>query len=151
MGEGFQGGRRRTGGIASLVKTISVYGEAIDYDLMTRTGLTLRDWERGLLDSRSLIRFVKWLGPDSAYFRASHPDDAATAAWLDGGATCALLAELIDAVRSGTAALAYKGTKKRAPKFEPYPRPWSKRKTRRYGRDPIPIVKFEDWYYGGDA
>ena len=151
MGGRVQGGRRILGGIASLVKTIDAYGEAIDYDLMTRAGLTLRDWEDGRLDSRSLIRFVKHLGPDSAYFKASNPEEVATAAWMDGTATCALLAELIDAVRSSANVLAYKGTGKRAPQLAPYERPWAKRRVRRYGSAPIRISEFNKWYYGGDA
>ena len=127
-----------------------MYGEAIDYDLMTRTGLTLRDWERGDVDSRTLIRFVRGLGTDSALFRKANPEKATEAAWLDGTAACALLAELIDAVRESACVLAYKGTGKRPPRFEPMPRPWTKeRKAQSYGKDPIPISDFEKWYYGG--
>ena len=118
---------------------------------MTRAGMTLRDWEGGRLDSRSLIRFIKWLGPDSAYFRASHPDDAETIAWVDGSAACALLAELIDAVRVGTTSLAYKGSGKRPPRIDPYDRPWKRKNVKRYGKKPIPIKSFDEWYYGGDA
>lgn len=129
---------------------MDAYGEAIDYDLMTRAGLTLRSWEDGRLDSRSLIRFVRGLGPDSAFYRAMHPDDAATIGWLDGTAACALIAELIDTVRASANALAYKGTGKRPPKLEPYERPWRKNRQRRYGREPIPIRDFNTWYYGGD-
>lgn len=152
MGGSVQGGRRNVGGIASLAKTVDAYGEAIDYDLMTKAGMTLRDWESGRLDGRSLMRFVSNLGADSAFYRASHPDDAETAAWLDGRAVCALLAELIDAVRYGTNALAYKGTGMRAPRLEPYDRPWERAKrTRRYGRNPVKIEDFNTWYYGGDA
>ena len=151
MGEGFQRRRPVHGKIAGLVKTVDAYGEAIDYDLMTRTRYTLRDWERGRLDSRSLYRFVSNLGPDSAYFRASRPDDAETAAWMDGSATCALIAELIDVVRSGTLTLAYKNTGKRPPRLDPYERPWVRRRVTRYGSKPIPIKDFKKWYYGGDA
>lgn len=117
---------------------------------MVRAGLTLRDWESGRLDGRSLLRFVKGLGPDSAFFRASRPDQAKAAAWVDGSAECALIAELIDVVRESAAVLAYKGTGKKPPKMEPYPRPWDGgRKKKQYGSDPIPIADFEQWYYGG--
>ena len=118
---------------------------------MTRAGMTLRDWESGRLDSRSLIHFIRWLGPDSAYFRATHEDEAETIAWVDGSAVCALLAELIDAVRSSASTLAYKGTGKRAPRIEPYERPWKRKGAKRYGNKPIPIKSFDEWYYGGDA
>ena len=37
---------------------------------MTKVGMTLRDWENGRLDSRSLYRFIKHLGPESAFFKA---------------------------------------------------------------------------------
>jgi hypothetical protein len=118
---------------------------------MTRTRWTLRDWEGGRLDSRSLYRFLTGLGADSAFFQASHPDDVGTAAWLDGTAECALIAELIDVVRASANALAYKGTGKRPPKLDPYPRPWRKNaNVRHFGRDPIGIGDFESWYYGGE-
>ena len=152
MGRGIAEGRRGLGKIAGLARTVELYGEAIDYDLMTRTRWTLRDWEDGRLDSRSLTRFVLGLGYDSAYYRARHPEDKGSIAWIDGSAECALLAELIDTVRASANALAYKGTGKRPPSLDPYPRPWSKdERTRRYGRDPIPIRDFDRWYYGGDA
>lgn len=150
MAERVGRGRGVTGGIASLVKTVDAYGEAIDYDLMTRAGLTLRHWEDGRLDGRSLLRFVKQLGPDSAFYKASHPEDGETIAWIDGTATCALIADLIDAVRVETAALLYKGTRKR-PKVDPYERPWTRKRTRRYGRAPVPVRSFKQWYYGGET
>ena len=150
MGRGLQGGRSRPGGIASLVKTVDAYGEAIDYDLMVRAGMTLREWEQGRLDSRSLMRFVKNLGADSAFYRASHPEDAETAAWIDGRATCALIADLIDAVRENTNVTAHKGTGKRAPRIRPYERPWARSTTTRYGKGPVKIKDFDKWYYGGD-
>ena len=115
---------------------------------MTRTAYTLRDWESGRLDSRSLLRFVNGLGYDSAYYRATHPDDAATVAWIDGSATCALIADVIDAIRSNTNSLAYKGTGKRPPRLEPYERPWARRRSSRYGSKPIKIRDFDKWYYG---
>ena len=118
---------------------------------MTRAGMTLRWWEDGRLDSRSLYRFVRNLGADSAFFRASNPEQAETAAWVDGSVTCALIADLIDVVRAGNQALAYKNTGKRPPRLDPYERPWARRRVKRYGRDPIPVKDFKKWWYGGDA
>jgi len=115
---------------------------------MTRTPYTLRDWESGRLDSRSLFRFVKGLGVDSAFYRSTHPDDAATTAWLDGSATCVLIADVIDAIRSNTNSLVYKNTGKRPPRLEPYKRPWVRSRSSRYGSSPIAIKEFNKWYYG---
>ena len=152
MGQGIARGRCRRGKIASLARTVELYGEAIDYDLMARTRWTLRDWEDGRLDSRSLARFIKGLGYDSATYRARHPEDSKSIAWMDGTAACALIAELIDTVRASAATLAYKGTGKRPPKLNPYPRPWRKKdESQHFGRDPIPVSDFNEWYYGGDA
>lgn len=152
MGQRVARGRCRLGKIAGLARTVELYGEAIDYDLMTRTRWTLRDWEDGRLDSRSLTRFVLGLGFDSAYYRACHPEDRNSIAWVDGSAECALIAELIDTVRASANALAYKGTGKRPPKLIPYPRPWQKdTSVQHFGRDPIPIGDFDRWYYGGEA
>ena len=150
MGQGIPRGRCRLGKIASLARTVELYGEAIDYDLMSRTRWTLRDWEDGRLDSRSLARFIKGLGYDSATYRARHPEDTVSVAWMDGTAVCALIAELIDTVRASASTLAYKGTGKRPPKLNPYPRPWRKDESRHFGRDPIPVSEFDKWYYGGD-
>lgn len=131
---------------------MELYGEAIDYDLMTRTSWTLRDWECGRLDGRSLARFIIGLDYRSAYYSASHPEDKQSIAWADGSAACALIAELIDTVRASALALGYKGTGKRPPKLNPYPRPWRKDgETQHFGRDPIPVGDFNEWYYGGDA
>ena len=117
---------------------------------MTRAGMTLRDWEGGRLDSRSLVHFVRQLGTDSAYYRAAHPEQAEALAWVDGSAMCAILADLVDTVRASTNTLAYKGTGKRAPRIEPYDRPWRRRHVQRFGCEPIPVKSFHEWYYGGD-
>lgn len=127
--------------------SVRQHGEAIDYDLMTMTGWTLRDWESGRLDGRTLYRFVRGLGPGSRYFAETHPQDAATIAWLDGTATDAILADLIDVVAQGMRALAYKGTGRTAPAFTPYRRPWADDGRKHFGRDPIPVSEFDDWYY----
>lgn len=116
---------------------------------MVRTGLTLRDWEDGRIDHRSLLRFVRGLGPDSSFFAASRPDEKQTAAWMDGRAVCALLADLIDTVNGVGIALAYKGTGKTMPKLDRYPRPWMHPEKLRFGGGAIPISDFDDWYYGG--
>ena len=118
---------------------------------MTKTRWTLRDWECGTLDHRSLYRFVIGLGVDSALYKARSGCDEKTAMWLDGTAGCALLADLIDVVRESAVALGYKGTGKHPPRLDKYPRPWADgRMSIRYGRDAIPVSDFDSWYYGGE-
>ena len=118
---------------------------------MTRTRWTLRDWEAGTLDHRSLYRFVMGLGVDSALYRARSGCGDKAAAWLDGSAECALIADLIDTVKGAAVALGYKGTGRRPPEIEPYPRPWGDQgRGTRYGRGAVPIGDFNEWYYGGE-
>lgn len=118
---------------------------------MTRTRWTLRDWEGGTLDHRSLYRLVAGLGPGSAFYKARNGCDVRTAAWLDGSAACSMIADLIDAVRESAVGLAYRGTGKKPPRLDPYPRPWAKdTRSSHYGRGAVPVGEFDEWYYGGE-
>ena len=118
---------------------------------MTRTRWTLRDWEGGKLDHRSLYRFVAGLGMDSAFYAARNGCDLKTRAWLDGSAECSIVADLIDALRGSALSLAFKGTGKKPPRLDPYPRPWAKdTSTKHYGKGAVPVGDFDEWYYGGE-
>lgn len=143
------GSRRRAfdGGIASLVELIEEHGEAIEYDLLTKTNHTIGD-VGGSLPWGAFLSFIKHLPPDSAFRRETMEG----VEWLDGRMTAAILADIYDsqeALRFAyVTAHAKKGRKVKPPK--PYPRPWRKDKTRKhFGRGAIPAADFDNWWNGG--
>lgn len=79
---------------------------------------------------------MKHLPPSSAYYRETHP---AEAAWLNGWSACSILADLWDLT------IACHTPKGRT--LAKYPRPGAKNEnTQRFGADPIPISEFDAWW-----
>lgn len=136
-----EGGLRdHDGGIFGLCQLLDEHGEAIAFDLIT-LGLRL-DWlGTEALSWWDLLVVVKHLGRTSA-LAASLVGEAAQ--W---GATEHLLAATLDALN---AANWQRAGKKTAPRPKPIPRPGAKSADRRFGKDPIPISEFDDWWEGGD-
>lgn len=93
-----QGGQQRgdLGGILSLVKLIDEHGEAIEYDLMTKAGLSLMQLGNGL-SWMSLASFVKHLHGDSAYLRETCGE---AAEWAEQRITNNALADMFDMINS---------------------------------------------------
>lgn len=95
-----------------------------------------------------LINFSRHLPSNSATYRAMHEDAAKFASDLQ---EAAILADIYDAVSMFAYSFAksrgYRGQKPR-----PYQRPWSTGdiEEKHFGKDPIPISEFYEWYYGGD-
>ena len=60
-----------------------------------------------------------------------------------------MIADLYDTVTAFayTFAKVYGG---KGQKPKPYPRPIESDDDNKFGKDPIPISEFNDWYYGGD-
>lgn len=122
-------------------------GAALEYDLMTRTGRTLSEYEAmGAAGTVALVSFYRHLGPDSATWRAEHPDDELPP-WTERAQTNAMLADIYDAVAHLAAITAAHGTGRRVRKVDPYPRPNSKNKnTRRIGSEPVKASGFAGWW-----
>lgn len=144
-----KGERYRLGGIAALVSIAEgEHRRAIEYDLITRAGLTLHDIP-ARLSWNAFLSFVTHLSPDSAYFTALNPDDSA---WATRMKTNAILADVFDAIEwfsySFRISKAKRGSRPKKPK--PYPRPGQKTEDTRIGKDPIPISKFDEWWDGGE-
>lgn len=81
---------------------------------------------------------------------ANLPRTSATAHAMFGervewGPTEYLLADLIDVVQIGNW---QRQGKKGAPKPKPVPRPGATQ-TRKFGKDPIPLTQFDDWWESG--
>lgn len=105
----------------------------------------------GSLDWATLFFFVQHLDHTSALYRASHPDKLEQCLWLSGEVNAYLFAELIDAVNVLTWNLQCANTprgKSRPRKPKPYPRPGVKmdKGVRKFGRDPIPVSQFDEWW-----
>lgn len=127
-----------TGGIASLVRIISEYGRALEYDLMTRTGRTLDEYmDMGAAGIAALVSFTENLPIDSALYKAMNPKDE-FAEWTETFKTNAILADIFDAY--------VKAHTKKGRKPTLYPRPKS---NRAIGKGAIPISEFWDWWNEG--
>lgn len=121
------------------------HGGAVEYDLLTRTHLTLNDVPH-VLDWWQLGAFLRYLPADSATKCVSSPD---TAGWEGSRRLPMMLADLYDII----SVLDYHvlrgfGAKPRKPK--PYPRPGAKSQAKGYGRDAIKISEFDEWWEGDE-
>lgn len=129
------------GGIASLTLIIREHGDALEYDLITRTPHTLRSVP-GSLDWRELGAFVKYLPMDSALKSEMNPDSAY---WEGSRRVPMMLADLFDLLQfQNYLILKTNGAKPKKPK--PYPRPGAKKNAKTYGRGAIPISDFSEWW-----
>lgn len=122
----------RLGGILGLCILIEDHQEAIEYDLICR-GLRLPQLGSRKLSWRDLLIIVRFSGPDTALFRSKHGEQ-----W---SITDQLLAAVANALhganwqRGGG-----KGTRPK-PIIPP-----SEKVSQTFGRDPIPIRHFDEWW-----
>lgn len=138
---------RDAGGIVGLAQLIDEHGRALNYDLMTRVGVSLYDLPSAM-SWADLRDFVSYLDAGSALVSEVEPD---VAGWQGDEKVPMLLAHIADLL----AGLSYgytvshikKGAKK-PPTPEPIPRPGvqPKRQTQHWGSDAIPISEFADWW-----
>lgn len=114
---------------------------------MTLTGRTLSEFEAmGAAGTVALIHFVEHLPLDSATAceASGHTE---LREWSQLTKTNILLADLFDNLSAMQFLYIKSKTKKgKAKQPKPYPRPWRKDKTRKVGRDPVPVSKFWDWW-----
>lgn len=117
--------------------------QAIEYDLLTKTGYTLAD-VGGALSNSALLSFATHLQGDSATAREIDPDAQWTLVPM-------LLARISDDLQQFvwlySCVHAGKGRKPTQPK--PIPRPGVDDGTRHIGKGAIPVSEFDEWY-GGD-
>lgn len=124
----------------SLTKFIDEHGEALTYDLMTRTHYTIDDIG-GALSWRSLYSFIKFLGTDSALAR----DLDKSTGWETTIKTNAILADIYDLLQVINANLVKVGGGK-TKKINPYPRPGGDEdKKRKIGKDAVPVTDLREW------
>ena len=143
----FYCGRRcYAGGIAGLARLIDNHGEALEYDLLTRTGHEIDDVGR-TLSWGALYAFVRNLGPDSALAREMYPEEAR---WATRTKTNAILADIYDAIMMQTMTMIALRTGKqpKGPKW--YPRPGDKDKQKdnekHFGSEALPADELHEWF-----
>lgn len=122
--------------MTGLAMVVEHHAQALEYELMTRTGRTLDEYMRmGVPGRVALVSFVRYLPKDSALYREMHPRDA-EALWHTPFMTNAILADLFDVFVSAHT--------KKGRKAKPYPRPNAK--TQGIGKGAIPISEFMEWW-----
>lgn len=125
------------------------YKREFDYDLMSITGRTLHEYmQMGGEGVIALSHFAACLPLDSATICAESGHDM-QAEWSNRMKTNAILADLYDLL--GAFVHIYKQSKSRkrgggGKKPERYPRPWLRSKTKKFGKDPIPVRRFWNWW-----
>lgn len=92
----------------------------------------------------ALVHFVKHLGADSALAAAYGAVDAHD--WTTTLKTNVLLADVYDALTWFNYTYVASGSKHKPKKPKPYPRPWVKGEVQKFGREPIPIKDFDNWW-----
>ena len=122
-----------------LALVIRDHAQAFEYDLMTRTGRTLAECAEARGGMAALCSFLRYLPPDSATYRETHPKDE-TGAWMGAAKTNAILADIYDMYAVTHA------KKGRRPK--PYPRPNASARSS-IGAGAIPVREFEAWWKSG--
>lgn len=137
------GGNR--GGIISLVRTIQKHEAALDYDLMTKTGRSLGEYlDMGAAGMVALVHFVRHVDPDSAL--ANEAGNTNVGAWPSRMQTNTMLADIFDAIQAFEHNYVRSKSKGKPKRPKPYPRPWAKGKSKKFGKEPVPISKFADWW-----
>ena len=127
-----------------LAKSILEHREAIEYDLLTKTGHEIDDIGR-TISWDALDSFFKHIEPDSALIRELYPDEAE---WAGVTKTNMILADLYDLVAQVNANIVALGSGKAAKKIKPYPRPWKKpfEEEKHFGKGGLPPNELREWF-----
>ena len=127
-----------------LAEQLEVHGEAIEYDLLTKTRFALDD-VGDALPWGALLSFLKHLPADSAYRRETVPGIE----WADGRIVPVILADIYDGISAIRYAYARRNSRSKPKTPKPYPRPGRESKeTKRIGAGAIPVRDFEKWWRG---
>jgi len=117
-----------------LAAFVNEHYEAVDYDLLTQTGMSLSD-VGGRLTWSALYSFIR-KNNNGALMRELRPD---IAQWSTTAKTNAILADIYDVLSAINANLCAKGSGKRPKRPKPYPRPVEQNKSERKFGTPMPI------------
>ena len=129
------------GKIAGLATFAETHREAVNYDLLTRTGYEIKDIG-GALSWGAFESFIKQIGPDSAIGR----ELGYATGWESTIKTNAILADIYDLLqvinRNLVAAHSQKKVKE---KIKPYPRPGQDENKRKIGKGAMPVADLREW------
>lgn len=133
MAEGLD---REAGGIFGLLDLVDEHREAIEYELLL-IGRHLDELGTPALSWRDLFVLVRrWQKtPGNAFAAAMHGSEVP--AWSEQ-----VLAIIVDLL-NGIAFILRKGKGSRPKRLTRW---WEKRKQQKFGREPIPLSKFDDWW-----
>lgn len=131
------------GKIAGLATFAETHREAINYDLLTRTGYEIKDIGSAL-SWGAFESFIKNVGPDSALGR----ELGYATGWETTKKTNAILADIYDLLQVINYNLVSAHSRKKRPKknIKPYPRPGQDEKNeRKIGKGALPINDLREW------
>lgn len=97
----------------------------------------------------ALLHFVHYLDDSSALVAETGEQWRGLGGWSGRMQTNAILADIYDALAAFNTSYIAANSKHKPKKPEQYPRPWTKKKTKRIGRDAIPITEFNNWWKRG--
>lgn len=126
----------------SLARFVNEHYEAVDYDLLTKTGLSLSD-VGGRLTWSALYSFIT-KNDNGALLRELNPE---LSIWDSTAKTNAILADIFDMLAAINANLCAKGSGKRPKRPKPYPRPKETKVERKIGK-PMPIDELHKRIFG---
>lgn len=142
------------GGIISLSAYVAEHEEAIEYDLLTKTGHELRDVGRSI-SWNALASFLCYSGADSALGREVEEEYAL---WASTTKTNGILADIYDLLNQINANLVAIGSNSKSKPVKPYPRPGmidNREDVKHFGKGALPKDEFREWlenkrreYYG---
>ena len=135
-------GENKLGGMISLARFVTEHYEAIDYDLLTKTGMSLSD-VGGRLSWSALYSFITKY-ENGALLRELSPE---IALWDTTAKTNVILADIFDMLAAINANLCAKGSGRRPKRPKPYPRPKSAKEQRKIGK-PMPIDELHKRIFG---
>lgn len=143
MGRCLKEGRKVSGGIISLAKAALEHREALQYDLLTKTGHELND-VGSTLSWGAFDVFMHHVRPDSALARELDPE---LASWSEPMKTNKILADIFDMLAMINANLVAIGTRQPAKMPKPYPRPNQKtpEEEKHIGSGALPPAELRAW------
>lgn len=149
-----RGQQYHAGGIASLSAILVDHGRALNYDLLTRLGVSVYDIPGRGVSWDDVRDFVMYLDASSALVSEMNPE---VAGWQGDQKTPMLLAQIADTLAGLQYAYTICHTKKGAKKPkapDPIPRPGVQshedRKTQHWGQGSIPMSAFSSWWNSND-
>lgn len=137
---------RSDGGIVSLASFVAEHDEAVEYDLLTRTGHELKDVGRSL-SWGALASFILQRDEKSAISRDLDEDSAL---WATTTKTNGILADIFDMLAQINANIVAIGNKKEARDVPRYPRPGvnveANNNVKKIGSGGLPPDELADWF-----